>query len=64
MKNCIEIGDKVADSPVGPGEITGITDANYPQVNHVAVACCKMADGGVFDPHGHYEKEKSNGARN
>ena len=49
-------GDTVAVSPVGPGTITGITQAGYPQVNDVAVACLKRTDGEVFDPHGHYAK--------
>ena len=52
----LQIGDTVADSPVGAGEITGITEAGYPQVNHVAVACLKRTDGVVFDPYGHYKK--------
>ena len=28
----LEVGDAVKDSATGPGTITGITDAGYPQV--------------------------------
>lgn len=52
----IAIGDAVSDSAVGAGTITGITDACFPQVNHVAVAWLECADGTVFDPHGVREK--------
>jgi hypothetical protein len=51
--NNIHIDDDVSESPVGPGKVTGITEAGYPQVNNVAVACLKRADGAVFDPYGH-----------
>lgn len=44
----MKIGDKVKDSPVGPGEITGFTKVGYPQVNHVAVYWAEMEDGNVF----------------
>ena len=37
MKDSIAIGASVFSSPVGAGTLTGITDAGYPQVNHVAV---------------------------
>lgn len=50
MKENIEVGDKVKFSPRGPGVVTDITDAGYPQVDHVAVAWVEMEDGGVFDP--------------
>lgn len=56
--DCIEIGDTVAESPVGPGVVTDISDAGYPRVNGIAVACLKRTDGVVFDPRGHYSKEK------
>lgn len=59
--NYLQIGDTVADSPVGAGVITGITEAGYPQVNHVAVARLKRTDGVVFDPYRSYEKEKKDG---
>jgi len=49
------IGDPIDASPVGPGSITDVTDAGYPQVNGVAVACLRRADGAVFDPYGHYK---------
>ena len=48
----LEVGDVVKDSPTGPGTITNITDAGYPQVNHIAVAWLERADGAVFDPRG------------
>ena len=48
----LEAGDTVKDSPTGAGVITGITDAGYPQVNHVAVAWLEREDGAVFDPRG------------
>lgn len=37
MKDSLTIGDSVFNSPVGSGALTGVTDAGYPQVNHVAV---------------------------
>lgn len=37
MKDSLIIGDSVFNSPVGSGTLTGVTDAGYPQVNHVAV---------------------------
>lgn len=43
-------GDEVAESPMGPGVITDITDAGYPRVNYVAVAWLVRTDGAVFDP--------------
>ncbi len=45
-----QIGDPVADSPVGSGSITGITNAGYPQVNHVAVIWLRRDDGEIFNP--------------
>lgn len=44
-------GDEVAQSPVGAGRITDISDAGYPRVNHVAVAWLVRTDGVVFNPH-------------
>jgi len=58
-KQYIAIGDTVAESPVGPGTVTGVTQAGYPQVNHVAVVCLKRTDGVIFDPYGKYKKEPS-----
>lgn len=40
----MKIGDKVKDSPVGPGVITGFTKIGYPQVNYWA----DIEDGNVF----------------
>ena len=37
MKEYLTVGDSVFNSPVGPGIITGITDAGYPQVDNIAV---------------------------
>ncbi|WP_087865856.1 hypothetical protein [Comamonas thiooxydans] len=45
-------GDTVKDSPRGPGTITGVTAAGFPQVNHVAVAWLERTDGVIFDPRG------------
>lgn len=50
-KDSISIGDSVSESPVGAGKVTGITEAGYPQVNHVAVVWLKRPDGGCFDPY-------------
>lgn len=47
----IEIGDLILDSPIGPGTITGITEAGYPQVDLVAVSWCRRVDGAQFDPY-------------
>ena len=47
----IEVGDPVRASPVGPGTVTGITQAGYPQVNRVAVTWLEREDGAVYDPH-------------
>ena len=48
----LEVGDAVKDSATGPGTITGITDAGYPQVNRIAVTWLELDDGTVFDPRG------------
>lgn len=48
----LEVGDVAKDSATGPGAVTGITDAGYPQVNHIAVAWLEREDGAVFDPRG------------
>ena len=55
--NYIQEGDEIADSPVGPGVITGITQAGYPEVNHVAVTWIRRVDGVVWDPHHKVTKE-------
>ena len=55
--NYLQIGDTIADSLVDTGTITGITDAGYPQVNHVAVGRLKRTDGFVFDPYETHPKE-------
>jgi len=55
-RSYVAIGDAVSDSAVGAGTITGITDAGFPQVNHVAVAWLECEDGTVFDPHSVREK--------
>lgn len=49
----IAVDDTVSASPVGSGKVTGITEAGYPQVNHVAVAWLERPDGARFDPHNH-----------
>lgn len=43
-----EVGDTIAASPVGPGTLTGITQAGYPQVNHVAVTWIERTDGACW----------------
>lgn len=53
QKECtghIDPGARVIDSGTGPGVVTGITNAGYPQVDHVAVSWCEYEDGSVFDP--------------
>lgn len=59
-KTELNIGDTVFNSPVGPGTITSITDAGYPQVNDVAVSRLIHKDVhgqfGIFDPHASYVK--------
>lgn len=52
MAEGIRVGDSVVRSPVGPGRLTGITAAGFPQVNEVAVAWLVAENGEVFDPHG------------
>lgn len=47
----LQVGDPVQQSPVGPGVITDITEAGYPQVNHVAVAILQRTDGRWWNPH-------------
>lgn len=53
----IQEGDEVADSPVGPGFVTGVTQAGYPQVNEVAVVWLRRTDGVLWDPHHKVTKE-------
>lgn len=46
-------GRPVADSPVGPGRVTGVSPAGFPRVDYIAVAWVVFADTGeVFDPYG------------
>lgn len=52
----LAIGNKVVNSPIGAGRITGMTLADYPKVNDVAVAWLVLEDGRVFDPHSALEK--------
>ena len=49
------VGDTIDASPVGPGILTDVAHAGYPQVNGVAVAGLRRVDGAVFDPYGHYK---------
>lgn len=53
----IQEGDEVLDSPVGPGFVTGVTQAGYPQVNDVAVAWLLREDGVLWNPHNKPIKE-------
>lgn len=51
------VGQRVFDSPVGGGTVTGVTDAGYPQVNHVAVSWLLLYYGPkLFDPNGVYRR--------
>lgn len=52
----VEIGERVKDSPMGAGVLTGITERGMPQINHVAVAWIETEDGGIFDPFGVRDK--------
>lgn len=47
-KQQINVGEKVAWSPVGPGVFTSITDAGYPKVNDIAVTCLISESGLVY----------------
>ena len=48
----IRVGDKVVDSPIGPGHITDFSDRGFPRVDGVSVAWCVFEDGSFFDPYG------------
>jgi hypothetical protein len=56
MKQTIEVGDRVADSPVGPGVIDEFSDAGYPRVNGIAVTWLRLETGEVMDATGVYDK--------
>lgn len=47
--NEIKIGDKVKNSPLGEGVVTGITKAGFPQVNDVAVSWLVLEDGTKYN---------------
>lgn len=55
----VEIGDRVKDSPLGAGILTGITERGMPQIDHIAVAWIEAEDGGIFDPFGVREQQIS-----
>lgn len=57
----MSIGDKVKESPVGPGEITDFTQRGFPKVNHIAVAWLVLATGETFDPLGSKERNNNGG---
>lgn len=42
-----KIGEAVSKSPIGPGKVTGLTQAGFPQVNNVAVTWLVLEDGAV-----------------
>lgn len=46
----VAVGDLVCDSPVGCGEVTSISNAGYPRVNHIAVVWLERPDGLRWDP--------------
>lgn len=48
----LAIGDKVKESPVGPGTVTDITPAGYAVVDHVAVGWLVREDGLRYNPRG------------
>lgn len=53
QKECtghIRPGARVIDSGAGPGLLTGITSAGFPQVDHVTASWSEYEDGSVFDP--------------
>lgn len=52
--NYIDVGDTVAESPVGPGKITYIDHASNIEVNGNAVGWIKRTDGVLWDPRGKY----------
>lgn len=47
-KGGFEVGMKIQDSPVGPGEFTDINDRGYPRVNHVAVTNMITEEGAIY----------------
>lgn len=65
--NRLNVGDTVADSGMGPGEITGFSERGFPMVNRVTCAWLIRTDGARFDPYGVADKhiaeraEKSDG---
>jgi len=50
--NDLQVGDLVKDSPNGPGTITSISSAGFPEVNGVCVAVLIREDGAVWNPLG------------
>jgi hypothetical protein len=46
-----DVNRKIKDSPMGPGEVTTITEAGFPEVNGVAVAWVEFDNGEIFDPY-------------
>lgn len=52
----LSIGDTVADSGMGAGEITGFSERGFPQVNRVTCAWLIRTDGARFDPYGVADK--------
>ena len=55
-KETIDIGDKVSESGMGAGVITGFSDRDYPKVNNVSVSWLVLETGEIFDPHGVYAR--------
>lgn len=51
----------VIDSPIGPGHVTNVNMAGYPDVNGVTVAWLIQSDGWVFDPAGVRKKGGDDG---
>lgn len=51
MTDKLRVGQKVKESPVGPGKVTDFNGRGYPRVNNVAVSWLVLEDGTEFDPH-------------
>lgn len=52
-------GEEVTESPVGPGTLTGMSQAGYPQVNNITVVWVVLAKGNrYFDPCGVYRRQQ------
>jgi hypothetical protein len=55
-RECLNVGDTVAESPLGAGRITGFSERGFPMVDRVTVAWLRRTDGAMFDPYGVADK--------